>query len=356
MTMILHMLPVQNGDCFIVEFDDENNRKCRIVVDGGPAFTYKQLRKFFSDLPDQDRVIDLLIVTHIDEDHIGGIVSLLEDTALNVAVKEVWFNDLEYAAAPYSRRNMTAIETFGVPHGIRLAKLIEDLAIPWNEAFGRRAICLEPSGKAVLHSLTKNCEISLLSPSSADLHGLAEKWREEIASKSTEAVIDDTPEIETYGASRNSWEDLAKSDFDPDTSVTNLSSIAFLLKVGTIQVFFGGDASSPTVLNALSSLPHSPGTISAFKLSHHGSARNTCESLLSALPAEKYLFSANGRHGHPSLETIARVAKFGPADAELHFSYRTREDELAEVGLATLARREMKVHYGSPTKPSKFIL
>lgn len=59
------------GDCILVEFVEEDYR---ILIDGGCAETYRNyLKEYLTELVIQGKRINLLIVTHIDSDHIGGI-------------------------------------------------------------------------------------------------------------------------------------------------------------------------------------------------------------------------------------------------------------------------------------------
>ena len=43
-------------------------------------------------IKDNNQKIDLLIVTHTDDDHIKGIIKFIEDDTLNNYIQEVWFN------------------------------------------------------------------------------------------------------------------------------------------------------------------------------------------------------------------------------------------------------------------------
>ena len=55
----------------------------RILIDGGYAETYrKYLKKCLSELAVQGKKINLLIVTRIESDHIGGIQAFLKDNGL----------------------------------------------------------------------------------------------------------------------------------------------------------------------------------------------------------------------------------------------------------------------------------
>lgn len=65
----IQMLPAASGDCIYLEFPDPD---FRILIDGGYAKTYhKYLKKFLLKLAAEGKRLNLIVVTHIDDDHIG---------------------------------------------------------------------------------------------------------------------------------------------------------------------------------------------------------------------------------------------------------------------------------------------
>ncbi len=72
----LEMLPAGHGDCLWIEYGDPGNPR-RVLIDGGTKGTYKKaLRPKLQTLPDDKRRFELLVVTHIDADHIAGALEL----------------------------------------------------------------------------------------------------------------------------------------------------------------------------------------------------------------------------------------------------------------------------------------
>ena len=91
--MTIKMIPAQYGDCFWIN----TNNKFNILVDGGLRSTYTKWIKPLVSLEDKrETIFDLVIVTHIDRDHIGGIIALLENCkkSQGMGVKEIWHNGL----------------------------------------------------------------------------------------------------------------------------------------------------------------------------------------------------------------------------------------------------------------------
>jgi beta-lactamase superfamily II metal-dependent hydrolase len=79
-TEVFHveMLPARKGDCVVLAYGDSEHPR-RILIDGGRAATYRTVRDRFSQLSEVERTFELLIVSHIDRDHIEGAVAMLED-------------------------------------------------------------------------------------------------------------------------------------------------------------------------------------------------------------------------------------------------------------------------------------
>ena len=90
----IHFLPAMAGDCFVLEFV---NKEC-IIIDCGFKSTYTEyLRPLLIELRDKGCWVTLLLITHIDQDHIEGAISLLEENgqANNpnvIPIYNVWFN------------------------------------------------------------------------------------------------------------------------------------------------------------------------------------------------------------------------------------------------------------------------
>ena len=87
------VLPAFHGDCILIKTFDNNNEEFIILIDGGTAQTFRYSLK--AELKDFTH-IDLLILTHIDSDHIAGLISLLKSSLIdNIVINEIWMNHPE---------------------------------------------------------------------------------------------------------------------------------------------------------------------------------------------------------------------------------------------------------------------
>ena len=126
-------LPAQ-GDCLWVEYGDPMHPS-RLLVDGGTPETSVALRKRVTQLPENDRHFDLLIVTHIDNDHIGGVLELLGEDLPGLSFDDIWFNAWRHLPE-------TGLEKFGPVQGEKLSTLLDRSYGPWNKCFdGRGSGC-----------------------------------------------------------------------------------------------------------------------------------------------------------------------------------------------------------------------
>ena len=67
----IEMLRAGHGDCLWIEYGDPQHPR-RVLIDGGATGTHKRaLRPKLLGLPEKDRRFELLMVTHIDADHIA---------------------------------------------------------------------------------------------------------------------------------------------------------------------------------------------------------------------------------------------------------------------------------------------
>src|SRR4029450_7927905 len=97
--LTVEMLPAEHGDCLWVEYGDPG-RPSVLLIDGGtgaPATT-RGLGRRIADRLGHDHPAALAVVTHVDADHITGVLDLLEAPGRDLPFAEVWFNGWEHLA------------------------------------------------------------------------------------------------------------------------------------------------------------------------------------------------------------------------------------------------------------------
>lgn len=100
----IEALQASYGDSLFVTIEYDSNPFI-IMIDGGTATTYSHkggkgktlsgpLKQKLDALKEQGLAIDLMVLTHVDDDHIGGMLRWFEnDMPTGSFVKRIWMND-----------------------------------------------------------------------------------------------------------------------------------------------------------------------------------------------------------------------------------------------------------------------
>ena len=95
MMLKLQMLPAACGDCLWLEYGTGTAKRV-VIIDGGLTETATALRQRIETARLERGIdtleVELLVVTHIDNDHILGIIELLKAETPGLRVKDIWFN------------------------------------------------------------------------------------------------------------------------------------------------------------------------------------------------------------------------------------------------------------------------
>ena len=347
--MELEVLPAQQGDCLLLH-SETGAGPGLVLIDGGPAGVssdtliprLEALREERQLGDHEPLVIDLVVVSHVDDDHINGVIDLFEKMLERqqagdppqFRVKGLWHNSFDRVLGNDQTGGLLAATQFGaasvaplieeadegpptdhakilasVAQGDALRNLAEALEIPVNGQFGGGLI-RTADGQPVTQEVA-GVEFIVVGPRQPELIELQkefDKWlKKQPRSERTEASL------------------LAALD---DTSVANLSSIVLLAKAGDKTVLLTGDARSDKVMQGLaeSGLVDDGQTIDVgvLKMPHHGSIRNLDDKgqFLTTVTSKNYVFSGNGEHGNPDRETFELLLKFRPdAEMTLYFTY-----------------------------------
>lgn len=324
----IEMLPAMHGDSIWIEYGD-GGATHRVLIDGGPVPTYKFLEQRIGKVPGDERFFELVALTHVDADHVEGLVRLFAEKPLPFTVDKVIFNGWRQMEKSHG--------LLGALQGEFLSALLVDRtpnawdpdAAPW---------VVLSKGELPVIELPGGMRLTLLSPSPDKLKAMAAEWKKSIAKegfepgdleKAWEALASRKkflPKKGLLGAAPN-LDTLLAAQFKIDAAKANGSSLAFLAEFGGKSALLLGDA-HPDVVAAsvkrllkkrkLKKLP-----VGAVKVAHHGSKNNTNEDLLSVISSPTYLISTNGaQFNHPDKACIARIIKFGKPNS-IVFNYRS---------------------------------
>jgi hypothetical protein len=346
----IEMLPADNGDCLWIEYGDPS-RPRRILIDCGAVSAARTVASRIELIgAPSERVFELFVLTHIDADHINGVLPLFGNPSLNAHFEDIWFNGWHQVS-----------QFLGVKQGEEFSKLLEDPArsLPWNRAVTSKgekypAPMVLPSDKPPpTFELPGGLRLTLLSPGADQLKRLGREWRQVLLElEPGKAMLGrKRPPPPVTDFAKFDLETLARKAVTKDTSVANGSSIALLAEFDEHAIVLTGDAHADVLAKSITALQQARGRkneklkLDALKLSHHGSVNGTTGELLALLECQRYLVSSNGNiFYHPDREAMARVILNGGKRPTLCFNYRSPLNELWDAP-ALKARHDYRTEY-----------
>lgn len=319
------MFPASGGDCLLITLEEIDYR---ILIDGGFKETFRNfLAARLKSLAAAGKRIDLLVVTHVDNDHIMGIIELFRELAaqkIHIEIGQIWYNSYRHLFLG-KKRSLTIEQEMriadevekmkpkckedhigkdiGYTQGETLAELLSGTyERVWNCIFKGKAVHYRGMNTMV-ELKSPYLSALVLNPGETELHALENKWN--LFRRKKYLPIEN-------GESIKYEESFERFLTYTDSSVTNISSIAFLLKYTDkagkdYQFLFLGDALAELCLKRLENWENIH--FDCLKLPHHGSQNNISRDIINSLHADYILFSTDGqRYGHPDWEVVSAVA------------------------------------------------
>lgn len=362
---IVHFIPAKAGDCILLELDYPH---C-ILIDCGFRSTYAQvLKPLLLHLNNLGYRVSLMIISHMDCDHIEGAISFLQENGLAenpkiIPVDNIWFNGFfntlfnrpEFDArrakflsediAEKMRNGLRDLKmqmSYEGQISAKQCKSFEELCAQGGYLINKQfadgiAKSVAQNREEALEAkiLIAGCEISVLGPSETQLERLAKQldrdmicWfgrdyniiENEDFTQFFELLMKLYEEplalemISAFGTSLESW--LNTSTRAPMNEV-NRSSIVVEINYQGKKMLFTGDGESEDWANMIAP------KYDLIKLSHHGTTKPNL-ALLEKSVGERILISTNGGKNmrHPEDELLARVILKGMK--KLYFNYDIR--------------------------------
>lgn len=368
--MVIEMFPAENGDAFLVRLENGKN----ILIDMGYSETYKKfIKERLLNLKNKNQCIDLLIITHIDEDHIEGAIEFFKENGYVdkpniIDVKEIWYNSYRHLQfdkekvpqiSRFEERKLEAIKLansgnsrniidesapISANQGSTLAGYLYGLGYAdtrWNKAFNYKAINLDTNGVLELEGM----KFHILSPNTRKLKNLANLWINKLSeididfNISDDKIFDDAYEMYMKKLKENidlnednnisyksrKFKSIINDDINQtykDRSKSNGGSISFILEYKEKKIVFLGDAHEDIIVENLEKYIENNGVsyFDVIKISHHGSLKNNF-TWMKKIKAKKYLISTNGKHNHPNKEVIAKMLQCNNEEKIIYFNY-----------------------------------
>jgi beta-lactamase superfamily II metal-dependent hydrolase len=305
--MIIEPLDAANGDAALVRHTGTSGDQVIGMVDGGPSSTLaRSIAPALEThgITPQAGGLDWLCVSHVDSDHIGGVLSLVRH---GYSVDRFLYN----TPSPFPGQDVAPAS--GPPGGgspeAELARLVrpaeQDDVLPASYKQGQDLLDLvidrgiqilnPPDNERLLTGADLDIDgltVQVVSPSAGRINALLAAWAAAVRAGVTPA-----------------------SSKEMDDSITNLSSLTLLLMQGDRKALFTGDALEDDVVAGLKALGHQlPMHVDVLKVPHHGSnsAANpaslaTGDGLIENVTADFYIVSADGTSTNPTPATLERI-------------------------------------------------
>jgi hypothetical protein len=379
MIFSLDVRRARKGDCLLLHFGSKQDPGL-ILIDGGPKSVYEpHLRPRIEEVrkarhvPDRKPLqVDLLMVSHVDDDHIQGVLDLtreLLEAERNsrpplVQVLSFWHNSFdelighepkELTASVSSQFGPASVEGSGelpddakeeveglygegnpdedenerrevvssalkvlasIEQGFRLrldANALRDKGMGFepNPEFGGDLLFAQEDSAAV--QIGRGIKFTVIGPMRAELKALLDKHQAWLK------------KIKAQGKSPS--EALAAY---VDKSVANLSSIVVLGEAGGKTMLLTGDARGDKILEGMEMVgllkKGDKIEVDVLKVPHHGSANNLGPDFFERIIAKHYVFSGDGEHGNPERETFEMLFDArGDEPFTIHLTYPVKD-------------------------------
>lgn len=342
MLFSLDVLRAAKGDCLCLHFET-GQKPGLILIDGGPATIYAkslkprldQIRKGRKLAATEPLPVDLVMISHIDDDHIQGMLDLFQTLAdakrkgkqVSLEISSLWHNSFarllqqeaglveKTTAAAYGVASLGQIATVeglvhdvgkvlaSVPQGATLEDYASQLGISNKQSPDGLITAAKPFKPLQIGSL----KVTILGPQQKEIDKLRKEFEKWVKSQ----------------AKRKAGAALAAYD---DDSPFNLSSIVTLVEAGSKKILLTGDARGDKILDGLrqAGLLKKGQTlhVDILKAPHHGSDRNIQSDFFESITADHYVFSGDGEHGNPERATLEMLNQTGgDRDFQVHLTY-----------------------------------
>ena len=361
--MMFKVRPFQSGcgDCIFFIIEGEEGRYV-VMIDCG-VFTTEIKDYITNDLGNH---IDLLIVTHIDADHILGVRDML-DTLPELQIGELWFNSYPRPVGndcPLIDSEKTVLERLFASNPIVMdvinTKVSAKQTITLSEAILNHQYAknswkrerIDTDKKVYPIKDGRYGTISILSPQKKQLEVIDEKFKslffeffhkehpnvplekDDTIFELLQLIANEQESQDETESIKSAYETISKEFLAESashkvlkSSDANEASIAFVWEYQEHKILFLGDAAPKIVAESLKGC-YGDGMkrFDAIKVSHHGSAHGTSIKLMTMLDAPLYIFTGGDEDARPHIDAIARIIirplSAGIEKRTLHFNYQ----------------------------------
>ena len=309
----IDMLDVKAADAFLIYayIDDGDGGEFEyvVLVDAGNEGDGEAIYNLINQYYDQT-YIDLVIITHCDSDHYGGMQYLInkhKDPKNPFSIRKVWvhdpYNHVNVDDVKYIRKKETLRERLNAAYefsdGSNLLELLDKASIPRQEVF---------TGDTY-----DTLNIRVLGPDKEYYESLIPDFRVDLDFKDEQDDEDVYSSLTCRGQTEDDFYSKALEDAYDDRSKVNQSSIVFLFEPNDQKLLFTGDAGKEAIHRIVDADKYikAIANIDWLKVPHHGSKHNLDNAIISHLHPKISYISTEKINKYANRCTINALKKVG---------------------------------------------
>jgi hypothetical protein len=365
MIFSLDVRRARKGDCLLLHFGTPKEPGL-VMIDGGPKAVYgpslkprlQEIRAARKLDKNQSLPVDVLMVSHVDDDHIQGILDLTRELldsvgAPLVRVASLWHNSFDDIIGK-DPKELTAAMTAQFGAASLEGELPDDATVESSEdeetvRSSLKVLASIEQGHRLRDDASNLDHRNLGFRLNAQFNG-----RLIMAAKRAVTVGNDLkctvagpmkPELQALQEKHDQWLKQQQKTGKPaeaslaayvDPSVPNLSSIVVLAAFRDKRILLTGDARGDKILEGLELSgvlkKRAKMHVDVLKVPHHGSSNNLEVDFFERITADHYVFSGDGEHGNPERESLEMLFKArGTAKFQIHLTYPIDEVDVARA-------------------------
>lgn len=316
----IEMIDVKAADAFLIHYVEDNEYSHIIMVDSGNYEDSEKIIRHIRTYYDRvtingwnGYVIDYAVVTHPDDDHIGGYIHMLEDIRdgklSDFRFNSFWVNDpTQHEFEPEdvervrTRKTLDAklksVYNYKEDESKNLLDLIDFVGISRNEAF---------AGDYLV-----NPKITIISPTKDYYESLLPKFRNRLKFYWSIEGLEENAYSEDKDTSDNNTLSKTLDEAKDDGSAHNQSSIVFLLETEEGEKYlFTGDAGRDAFNHVPQNLLDLFKGVRWMKVPHHGSKHNLDTAIIKHVNPKVAYISTEKQGKYLSRCTVFALKKNG---------------------------------------------
>lgn len=283
-----------------------------ILIDGGRKGHIDQIEKFLTeragDCPEANSTIHHLVCSHSDDDHVGGLVPLVENQ--NFQIDQAWVHDLRETEFLPNSLDKILLEAWGATALLEKIEQSEQTRISLLEALESRQI-----PHASPYQGTAIGPLLVLGPTVDFFKEQYDQLKQEDSAKSLNTILvnrayEQTLTLEAIQKSEDSKE-LGEGTTTPINEVSTVIALATEKDDKALFYLFTGDVGPKGLDQVIEATGDSLKNLRWLDVPHHGSRRSMRQDQIDHFAPTSSFISAKGSVKHPSRKMVNALKKHG---------------------------------------------